>query len=491
MLNFDANGTDSRRNSIAPRFLRALVGVGCIAGAVLMTELALTRIFSVTMYYHFAFLAISIALFGLSASGVFVYVARRAFDTRSTGGLADGALAALRRGDRARARRARAHPGRAELLAREPRSDARHLRAGGAAVLHRRRGHLAGDLAVLEAASTSSTPPTCIGAAAGCLLLMPLLNRFGAPGVVLLAAVLGGAAALLFSPAGALAPYARRRRRLRSAFRAAAQLIGHRAVRRHRHQGTRGRPVLFSKWNSFSRVAVYDRSHGDWSLSPTYTGDAAETRFMDIDSAASTPILRFDGDLSKVAVPALRAHRPGLSPDGSGPCRRFEKGRPLSALVIGPGGGRDLLSALVFGAGRVDGVEINPIIAQRRDARAVPRLLGRDLREPARPRRRRRRPQLRPAVARALRRHPGVARRHLGGDGRRRVHADREHALHDRGVRRLPRPPHRSRHADDHALGLRRPAAGLARAGGVREPRLSTPRSTWPSCSRIASRRSC
>ena len=58
------------------RFVRALAGVGAIAGAILMIELALTRIFSVTMYYHFAFLAISIALFGLSASGVFVYVMR-------------------------------------------------------------------------------------------------------------------------------------------------------------------------------------------------------------------------------------------------------------------------------------------------------------------------------------------------------------------------------------------------------------------------------
>jgi spermidine synthase len=33
------------------------------------------------------------------------------------------------------------------------------------------------------------------------------------------------------------------------------------------------------------------------------------------------------------------------------------------ALVIGPGGGRDLASALVFGARQVDAVEINPIIA--------------------------------------------------------------------------------------------------------------------------------
>jgi hypothetical protein len=122
--------------------------------------------------------------------------------------------------------------------------------------------------------------------------------------------------------------------------------------------------VLFSKWNSFSRVAVYDRSHGDWSLSARYTGALPETRFMDIDSAASTPILHFDGDLSKVDY--LRYELTGLAyhlMEG----RR--KGSSLtentfSALVIGPGGGRDLLTALVFGAARVEGVEVNPIIAR-------------------------------------------------------------------------------------------------------------------------------
>src|SRR5881398_1132820 len=56
---------------------RHLAGVSLVSAALLMTELALTRIFSVTMYYHFAFLAISIALFGLSASGVFAFVTRR------------------------------------------------------------------------------------------------------------------------------------------------------------------------------------------------------------------------------------------------------------------------------------------------------------------------------------------------------------------------------------------------------------------------------
>ncbi len=88
---------------------------------------------------------------------------------------------------------------------------------------------------------------------------------------------------------------------------------------------------------------------------------------MDIDSSASTPILRVSPDLSNAQY--LRYELTALAyylKDRSGP----EAGSPgpdadgFTALVIGPGGGRDLISALVFGAGRVDGVEINPIIAR-------------------------------------------------------------------------------------------------------------------------------
>ena len=59
-------------------------------------------------------------------------------------GAADHALAALRRRDRAGARSARAHSRGPELLPRKPREDDRDLHAGGSALLHRRRGHLAG-----------------------------------------------------------------------------------------------------------------------------------------------------------------------------------------------------------------------------------------------------------------------------------------------------------------------------------------------------------
>ena len=190
------------------------------------------------------------------------------------------------------------------------------------------------------------------GAAAGCLVLIPLLDRLGAPGVVLTAAALSAAAAALF---------ASRNRRGRMVgvgavligVSLAGQLSGVAAFDVVVTKGHLGDRVLFSKWNSFSRIGVYERTHGDWSLSPAYRGALPDTRYMDIDAAASTPILEVSPDLSNVQFLRyeLTAVAYRLKPPG------------FKALVIGPGGGRDLVSALVFGASHVDGVEINPIIA--------------------------------------------------------------------------------------------------------------------------------
>ncbi len=53
-----------------------LAGVALSSFAALLLELALTRLFSVVLFYHFAFLAISIALLGLGAGGVCAYLAK-------------------------------------------------------------------------------------------------------------------------------------------------------------------------------------------------------------------------------------------------------------------------------------------------------------------------------------------------------------------------------------------------------------------------------
>ncbi len=366
----------------------ALAGVSLVSAALLMTELALTRIFSVTMYYHFAFLAISIALFGLSASGVYVFLARRFLSRWPAGSvLAVHALAYAVLTTASLAVLLRLRVGlnysfhNLVLMLAIYGLAALPFFAGGS-VLSLAVSRLAARINLVYAADLG-------GAALGCLLLLPMLNDLGAPGVIFATAVLGAAAAVCFAPG-----------KRRSRFVSAAVAIVGLAIVAHAAglvtfdvsdtKGHVGDRILFSKWNSFSRVAVYDRQHGDWSLSPHYTGPIPQTRFMDIDSAASTPILRFHGNLGEANYlryeltalayrfkgnapeqPAMSA-RGDVAADGGAPSVAAVSGAadaarprpPFTALVIGPGGGRDLLSALVFGATHVDGVEINPIIAR-------------------------------------------------------------------------------------------------------------------------------
>src|SRR5499433_2708332 len=63
-----------------------IVAVALVSFASLLLELALTRLFSVVLFYHFAFFAISVALLGLGSGGVFAHVRRewlRRFETRT------------------------------------------------------------------------------------------------------------------------------------------------------------------------------------------------------------------------------------------------------------------------------------------------------------------------------------------------------------------------------------------------------------------------
>src|SRR5258707_7259132 len=53
-----------------------MLAVALVSFASLLLELALTRLFSVVLFYHFAFFAISIALLGLGSGGVFAHVRR-------------------------------------------------------------------------------------------------------------------------------------------------------------------------------------------------------------------------------------------------------------------------------------------------------------------------------------------------------------------------------------------------------------------------------
>ncbi|HEY7058148.1 MAG TPA: hypothetical protein VH458_16545 [Vicinamibacterales bacterium] len=337
---------------------RVLLGVALTSGALLMIELSLTRIFSVTMYYHFAFMAISIALFGLSASGVYVFLLRDRFAHVTTArlltlhALAFAGLTLISLAALVRVRlELQSTPWTVALMAVVYLLAALPFFAGGSVV------SIA--IARLSASVNRVYGADLLGAAAACLLLLPALNRLGAPGAIVAAGLMAAGAALLFA-----APEIRRR--LAVTVGVVAVLVAAAAVtplepfRVSTTKGHEHHAVLFSKWNSFSRIGVYDQPYGAWSLSERYTGPLPDTHLMDIDSAAGTQILRFRGDLRDVEYLQYELTAIGYRLYG-------EPGRPsatpLSALVIGPGGGRDLFSALVFGASSIDGVEINPIIA--------------------------------------------------------------------------------------------------------------------------------
>ena len=61
------------------RRVQFYMALGLVAAATLMLQIIETRIISVISWYHLAFFVISIAMFGLTAGAVFVYLRREKF----------------------------------------------------------------------------------------------------------------------------------------------------------------------------------------------------------------------------------------------------------------------------------------------------------------------------------------------------------------------------------------------------------------------------
>jgi hypothetical protein len=97
--------------------------------------------------------------------------------------------------------------------------------------------------------------------------------------------------------------------------------------------------VIYKHWDAMSKIKLYD--YGD-------------TRGLNIDNVANSPVYPFDGDWSTL--------RPGETAWGinvSYLIRRFES---CTFLSLGAGGGTDVLQALAEGAKEVHAVEVNPQI---------------------------------------------------------------------------------------------------------------------------------
>ncbi len=310
----------------------------------LLLELSLTRVFSVVFYYHFAFLAISIALFGLGAGGVFSYV------------VAGWKTPLYKRLGRLSAANSLLVVLALLVILAQKTADGPSL-----ALIYFTTAlpfFLAGtivSLVVSEAIERVSRVYffDLIGAAAGCLLLIPLLDLLGGLNTVLAAGVLFAvAAAIWHSMDGSIGGRA-------GCVALALLLVAFLTYNTTAHvleiRYAKDQKVAqgFSKWNSFSRVAVAPEN-----------GSGAPTIFIDAD--ASSGIARFDFDhLSPREKHDLLEQGPAL-PYAIRPGAR--------TLIIGPGGGWDVARSLASGSRDITGVEINPIIADTIMRRRFPNL---------------------------------------------------------------------------------------------------------------------
>jgi hypothetical protein len=173
-------------------------GVALASFVTIALELLLTRIYSVTLYYHFAFMVISLALLGLAVSGVALYLFPAFFARRSPGFW--GALAmllfsvgvpfalAVALGNPISLRGWRSNVG--TLCAIYFAASLPFLCSGFAlSVAIATAGVRIGRIYAFD----------LVGAAVGCLFVVPAIGSLGGPGALLLVAALGAAAAAVFA----------------------------------------------------------------------------------------------------------------------------------------------------------------------------------------------------------------------------------------------------------------------------------------------------
>src|SRR5215471_6245143 len=345
---------------------RFYVALGLVTAATLMLQIIETRIISVTSWYHLAFFVISIAMFGLTAGAVFVYLRKERFrPERLSYDLAVAALAFALTTDLAVVVQLTLVTGASPSLTA--------LAAWAEFALCLALPFFFSGIVVSLALTRSPYPigqvygADLIGAALGCIGALVLLNVTSGPSAVLWVGAVIAFAALGFAGCGLGELHdtgtlgGRLFRHRRGIFAACllfaiANMLTVYGVRPTIVKDALEAPgdLAFDRWNSFSRIAVGQSYAGPaamWGPSPRFPVPTVEQRWLTIDGSAGTGMYRFDGNLASLDflrhdVSNLAYAIPGLK----------------TGAVIGVGGGRDVLSQRLFGMTNVTGVEINPII---------------------------------------------------------------------------------------------------------------------------------
>ena len=342
--------------SAPPAPLRLPLIIAVVSCASLLLELALTRLFSVVLFYHFAFLAISVALLGLGAGGVFAHVFRSRLSM----------WAIERLGSRLLCLNAVLILGVLEVVLHSAVSLSLELRNFekltviylAAAIPFFITGLL---FSIVFARAAEQVARLygfdLIGGALACILLVPLLNFLGAPNAVLCSAGLMAVAAFLWGEtrgiriAAVVIVFAYLALIAANYSGKLIDIIYAKGLRRDASW------VQFARWNALSRVEV---------------DQVGLAKYIVIDADASTAIMNVDPALWDRDVPV--GSDPGTWKQSSPFNWKSDLMNAAPSLanvlrprgdfaIIGPGGGVDVLRAVANGSRNVTGIEINPLIA--------------------------------------------------------------------------------------------------------------------------------
>jgi len=304
--------------------------------AALLLELGLTRLFSVVLFYHFAFLAISIALLGLGAGAVLAHI-RRAWLARWSVERLGSALCAANACFIFATLEIVLHTS-VSLSLTWPNFWRLTVLYLASAVPFFVTGLLFSTIfARYPERITQLYGADLLGGSLACLALVPLLNFIGGPNTILFAG---------FAVALAAVAWAASRDRILPSLIALVLLLGIALNYRGKlvdivyAKGMKRETPLFARWNALSRVEVDQQGRG---------------RAIVIDADAQTSLMNTD------PLHWSDAYRRKLM---SEPASLANVLRPHGDFaIIGPGGGVDVLRAVANGSPSVTGIEINPIIA--------------------------------------------------------------------------------------------------------------------------------
>jgi len=317
---------------------RVLVAVGLVAGVTLAQQVLLTRLLSAAVYYHFSFLAVSLALLGSGSGAIFVYVKPDWFEriapervlARWSAAFAILLLACA--------------PVLVRLDYSDPGLSGRFaLNLLAACVISFLPFFAAGTVLALAiklyAKSIGAVYASdLVGAGLGSFAVIPLLWLIPVPTLMIAISFLAALSSALFAP-----PRHFERKAATAVIGAAAGLSALSAVTSLAYlpPGFTLPPraeLTADRWTPISRVLGY-----------AVPGDSAPFDLLFYDRVYA-PVFRYRrGD----PMPDWKSLH--LGPQTIG----YELTGPGSALIIGGGGGRDIFNALTSNQREVDVIELN------------------------------------------------------------------------------------------------------------------------------------